>query len=145
MVKRDSLSVSQQQAWILYCKGRASSIQSVNVASILKITEEVIKQGMVDRIIQLIRLEIFLGDVGRMLCFIYQDMVPGLILGWPALGHLLIPVFFALEGSIHIHDDPAIIKEPVVNQLTDVEFTNNLAHAANRPWKKRLVVGTAFR
>ena len=115
---------------------QARLIQNAQVAPILKVTEKVVQQGMVDRIFQLIRLEILLSNVGRMLCFIDQDMIPGLIFGRPALGHRLIPFFCALECGIYIHDDPAIIKEPVMNQLTDVELTSNQAHTINRPWKK---------
>ena len=85
----------------------------MDVAPTLKITEKVVKQGMVDRIVQLIHREIFLHDVGHVFCFIDQNMVPGLIFGRPALGHLLIPFFRTLEGGIHIHDDPAIIKKPM--------------------------------
>jgi len=79
-------------------------------------------------VVPFIRLQVFFRNVSRMFCLVDQDMVPGLVFGGTALGHLSIPFLRALKSCIDIDDDPAIIEELVMDELTNGKFTGTLSH-----------------
>ena len=108
-------------------------MKHTDVVAVSELAEKIVKQGMLDGILDLIGLEVPFCHVGRMLRFVAQNMVPGLLLGWPAPGHLLIPFFGALKRCIDINDDPAIVKKPVMHKLTDAKFAGRLIHESPEP------------
>jgi hypothetical protein len=103
-------------------------IQLADVLPILEIAEKLVTQGMLYGVAPIIRLQVSFRNVSRMLCLVNQDMVPGLVLRGTASGHVLIPFVFALKGCIDIDDDPAIIEEKVMNELTNGKLTGALSH-----------------
>ena len=103
-------------------------MQLAEVLPVSELTEEVVTQGMVYGVLPFIRLQVSFRNVSRMLCLVNQDMVPGLVLGGTALGHLFIPFLRALKGCIDIDDDPAIIEEKVMNELTNGKLTGAFSH-----------------
>ena len=103
-------------------------MQLADVLPVLEIAEKVVAQGMVYGVLPFIRLQVSFRNVSRMLCLVNQDMVPGLVLRGAASGHVLIPFLRALKGCIDIDDDPAIIEEQVMNELTNGKLTGALNH-----------------
>ncbi len=103
-------------------------MQLAEILPVFEIAEKVVTQRMFYGIAPFIRLQVSFRNVSRMLCLVNQDMVPGLVLRGAASGHVLIPFFRALKGCIDIDDDPAIIEEKVMNELTNGKLTGALSH-----------------
>ena len=103
-------------------------MQLAEVLPVSELTEEVVTQGMVYGVLPFIRLQVSFRNVSRMLRLINQDMIPGLVLGGAASSHLLIPFLRALKGWIDIGDDPAIVEEPVMDELTNGKLTGAFSH-----------------
>jgi hypothetical protein len=103
-------------------------MQLAEVLPVSELTEEVVTQGMVYGVVPFIRLQVSFRNVSRMLRLINQDMIPGLVLGGAASSHLLIPFLRALKGWIDIGNDPAIVKEPVMDELTNGKLTGAFSH-----------------
>jgi hypothetical protein len=55
-------------------------------------------------------------------------MIPGLVLGGAASSHLLIPFLRALKGWIDIGNDPTIVEQPVMDELTNGKLTGAFSH-----------------
>ena len=108
--------------------GPPNSVQLAEVLSVLEIAEKVVTQGMFYGVATFIRLQVSFRNVSCMLCLVNQDMIPGLVLGGAAFGHLLIPFLRALKGCIDIDDGPAIIEEKVMNELTNGKLTGGFSH-----------------
>jgi len=108
--------------------GATRSIQLADVLPVFKIAEKMVPQGMFYGVKPFVRLQVSFRNVGRMLRLINQDMVPGLVLGGTAFGHLLIPLLRALKGCIDIDNDPAIIEERVMDELTNRKLTGAVSH-----------------
>ncbi len=87
-----------------------------------------VTQGMFNGVEPSIRLQVSFRNVSRMLRLINQDMIPGLVLGRTAFGHLLIPFLRALKSCVDIDNDPAIIEERVMDELTNGKLTGALSH-----------------
>ena len=105
-----------------------SLIQLAEVLPVLEIAEKVVTHRVFYGVAPLIRLQVSFRNVSRMLCLVNQDMVPGLVLRGAASGHVLIPFLRALKGCIDIDDDPAIIEEKVMNELTNGKLTGAFSH-----------------
>ena len=103
-------------------------MQLAEVLPVSELTEEVVTQGMVYGVVPFIRLQVSFRNVSRMLRLINQDMIPGLVLGGAASSHLLIPFLRALKVWIDIGDDPAIVEQPVMDELTNGETTGAFSH-----------------
>ena len=103
-------------------------MQLADVLSVFEIAEEVVTQGMFYGVAPSIRLQVSFRNVSRMLRLINQDMVPGLVFGGTAFGHLLIPFLRTQKGCVDIDNDPAIIEERVMDELTNRKLTGALSH-----------------
>jgi len=76
---------------------------------------------MLDGGIAVIRFQVLLRYVSRMLCPVNQYVVPGLVLRRTRSGDCLVPLFGRLKIRINIHDYAAILKKPVMNQIANSE------------------------
>ncbi len=103
-------------------------MQLADVLPVFEIAEKVVTQGMFYGVVPFIHLKVSFRYVSRMFCLVNQDMVPGLVLRGAALGHLLIPFRSALKGRIDIDNDSSIVKEQMMDKLTNGKLTGGLSH-----------------
>ncbi len=76
-----------------------------------------------------IRLEMAFGHVGRMIGAVDQYVVPGPILRRSRARHLRVPLLGSLKDRIDIHDDAAVAKTTMTDDLSNEEF-RFMIHAA---------------
>ena len=72
---------------------------------------------MIDGGVAVIRLQVLLRYVGRMLRSVDQYVVPGFVLGRTRSCNGLVPLFGRLKIRINVHDYAAILKESVMDQI----------------------------
>lgn len=102
---------------------------------VLERIEERTEKRVLDRRAVAVRLEIALGDVGLVQCASDQHSVPGRILGRPAPRYLVVPLVAQRELEVDVDDDPAVVEEPVMDELTDREL-GRVGHALILPPEK---------
>jgi hypothetical protein len=72
---------------------------------------------MVDRLLRFVFHQVLFSDIAFIVGIMHQDMVPGLVLRWPALGIGLIPVILSEELGIDIYNNTPVIKQAVMYTL----------------------------
>jgi len=94
-------------------------VKGASIAPIPEVTEEAVEERMVDWFLQLIFFQVPFCDVGHVLCFVDENVIPGLILGRETFRHLLVPLIGALKGCVNVHDDSPVSKKQVMDKLTN--------------------------
>lgn len=107
-------------------------MKGTGVAPILEFDEEAVEERMVDWLLQVISFEIPFCDVGHVFRFVYQNVIPGLILGRSTFCHLLVPSIGTLKGCVYVHDDSPVIEKQVMDELADREVAG-IAYDVLRP------------
>ena len=103
-------------------------IEILEVSAVFKAREELLREGVEDGAPRGVFLQITFGDVGALPRLMHQHMVPRLVLGGLALGHLLVPVVGALKGRVHIVHHAPVVKAAVVDELADGELAVGFVH-----------------
>ena len=87
---------------------------------------ELTKQPVGKRVHDLLRdfrgRQVLLGDIGRMNRFIHQYVIPRFVPRGARARDLLVPRLGPLKSRIDIENDPDVIKQPVLNNFSDLEF-----------------------
>jgi hypothetical protein len=92
----------------------------VAVEAVGKLIEVIPQQRMFNPLLIGTRLQIALGHIGGVGPFVHQDVIPGLIFGRAAAGHLVIPVIGKLEG----------LEQRVMNDLPGMIFVGKASHGS---------------
>lgn len=71
---------------------------------------------MPNRLLAGIFLEVPFGHIGFLVAIVHQHPVPGLILGWPGLGYLVVPFVREHELGIYVDYYAAVVEFVVVDQ-----------------------------
>lgn len=66
--------------------------------------------------------EVSLGHIGGVKRIVDQHVIPGFILRRPGKRHFAVPLVGPLKAGIDVENNPNILKQPVVNDLPDLEF-----------------------
>ena len=82
----------------------------------------------------IIGFEISFRDIGVDVLAIDKDVIPGL--GARRLGfcHALVPLLGAFEEGVHIHNNTAVIKQLVADELSDTKFCSGFVHDKRAPY-----------
>lgn len=99
------------------------------VAAVYKSIKDLSNKRMAYRVAKGIGLQIAFGDIGLIIGIVYQYVIPGLILGRLGTGDLLIPLLTALKYRIDVNNNAAVIKELVLDQLSDVKLSALAFHS----------------
>ena len=75
------------------------------------------------------RFQVLLGNISCRGCFIHQHMIPGLVLWRPRARDLLVPFFRSVKYRVNIEYNPDVVKQLVVNYLSDLEFCFMFRHS----------------
>ena len=111
-----------------FARGGAGLTETLKVAAVFKAREELLREGVDDGRLRCVFLQITLGDIGGLPRLMHQHMVPRLVLGRLALGHLLVPVVAALKSRVHIVHHAPVVKAAVVDELADGELAVGFVH-----------------
>jgi hypothetical protein len=102
----------------------------VAVEAVGKLIEVIPQQRMFNPLLIGTRLQIALGHIGGVGPFVHQDVIPGLIFGRAAAGHLVIPVIGKLEGLINSDHHTPISEQRVMNDLPGMIFVGKASHGS---------------
>ena len=86
------------------------------------------QHGVVDVTSTLVRRQIPLRDVGCVIGFVNQHVIPGFVFGRLRYRHLLIPFFSAAEFWIDVVHDASILEATMFNLLSNKEFERFLGY-----------------
>ena len=103
-------------------------LQRSLVLPALEAAEVVGQQRVADGVATRVWPQVTLGDIGQLVGFVDQHVVPGPVLGGPRAGHLLVPFVAQLEVGIDVDDDPPVSKAEVVDHLAHVEHGLLIVH-----------------
>lgn len=81
--------------------------------------EESVQEGVIYRFLGVVFKQVLLGYIGLAVGVMYKHMVPGLVFRWPACGVRLVPLVLAEKFRVDIDNDTPVIKQTVVNALTN--------------------------
>ena len=78
---------------------------------------------MSDRLHRIRALQVAFRHISLKLTVVDEHMVPWLVLGWTTKRHFFIPLGTSFKLEVDIDDYPPIIKQAMVNNLTDRKFS----------------------
>ena len=87
--------------------------------SISEAAEAGLDQWMTDRRAAWVRFQVSLGDVGFMVCVMYQHSVPRLVFRWSCARDGFIPFVRQHQTRIHVDYDSAVVEQFVLYQITN--------------------------
>ena len=91
------------------------------VPPVLELTAQRGHQRVADRLTAVVRLEVSLGHVGRVVSPVDEHVIPRAVLRRARPRHQLVPLVGALKRGIDVEDDTPVVELRVVDDLADEE------------------------
>ena len=92
------------------------------VALSVELAEQAIDERVRDFAGFFLGLQVLLSDIGGVIRFIHQHVIPRFIFRGARAGDLFVPFIRPLKGRIDIENHADVIEQPVVNDLSYLEF-----------------------